>query len=152
MTLTRRKNGVFPSLLPDFFSHSALDRNLFDLEGDFLTSRLGFNVPAANITETPKEFKLDLAVPGLERKDFSVEVDDNHVLTVTAEKEEEKKEKKDGYSRKEYAFNSFSRSFGLPDNIREGDIDASYANGVLTVAIPKAKETPVKQVRKVEVS
>ena len=151
MSLTLRKNGGFPSLLSDFFNTSLIDRDFFDLDRDFFPSRLGVNVPKANITETPKEYKLELAAPGLERKDFNIEVE-NHMLTISAEKEEEKNEKDGEYSRREYSFNSFSRSFTLPENVKEGDIDAKYENGVLKVSIPKAKETPAKSARKVAVS
>ncbi len=151
MNLTVRKNGGFPSLLSDFFSTSMIDRDFFDLDSDLFPSRLGINVPTANITETPKEYKLELAAPGLERKDFNVEVD-NHVLKVSAEKEEEKREKDGEYSRREYSFNSFSRSFALPEDIKEGSIDARYENGVLRVSIPKVKETPSKPALKVAVA
>lgn len=151
MNLTVRKNGGFPSLLSDFFGTSLVDREFFDLTPDLFSSRLGINVPTANISETPKEFTLELAAPGLERKDFKVEVD-NHTLTISSQKEEEKKEKEGDYSRREYSFNSFSRSFSLPENVKEGNIDAKYENGVLKVSIPKTKETPGKPVHKIAVS
>jgi HSP20 family protein len=150
MNLALRKNGGFPSLLSDVLSTSLIDK-VFDLDSDFFPTRLGINVPTANITETAKEFKLELAAPGLERKDFNVEVE-NHMLKISAEKEEEKKEKDGEYSRREYSFNSFSRSFTLPESIKEGDIDAKDENGVLKVLIPKVNETPVKSTRKVAVS
>ena len=151
MNLTLRRNGGFPSLMSDFFGTSLVDRDFLDLDSDFFPARLGINIPTANIAETPQEYKLELAAPGLERKDFNVEVN-NHVLNISAEKEEEKKEKDGEYSRREYSFNSFSRSFTLPENIKEGDIDAKYENGVLKVSIPKVKETPVKAAHKVAVS
>jgi HSP20 family protein len=74
------------------------------------------------------------------------------VLKISAEKEEEKSEKAGEYSRREYSFNSFTRSFSLPENVKEGSIDAKYENGVLKVSIPKEKETPVKPAQKVAVS
>lgn len=151
MNLAIRRNDRFPSLLSDFFGSSLLDKDFFDFDNGFFTSRLGANVPMANITETSKEYVLELAAPGLERKDFNVEVD-NHILKISAQKEEEKKEKEGEYSRREYSFNSFSRSFALPSDVKEGSIDAKYENGVLRIAIPKVKETPVKPVMKVAVS
>jgi HSP20 family protein len=152
MNLTVRKSGGLPSLFSDFFGNDPFfGKDLLGLESDLFPSRLGINLPTANITETPKEFKLELAAPGLERKDFDVKVE-NHTLTISAEKEEEKKEKDGEYSRQEYSFNSFSRSFTLPENIKEGSIDAKYENGVLKVLIPKMKETPVKPVQKIAVS
>lgn len=152
MNSIMKKNGGLPTLLSDFFSPATvLGRDFFDMDPDLFPSRLGINLPSANITETPKEFKLELAAPGLERKDFDIEVN-NNVLTVSAEKEEEKKEEKKEYSRKEYSFNSFSRSFTLPENIKEGNIDAKYENGVLKIILPKMKETPAKTGHKIAVS
>lgn len=151
MNLTVKKNGGLPSLVSDFFGASLFDRDFFDLDSDLFPSRLGINVPTANVMETSKEFKLELAAPGLERKDFNVEIE-NHVLKISAEKEEEKSEKAGEYSRREYSFNSFTRSFSLPENVKEGSIDAKYENGVLKVSIPKEKETPVKPAQKVAVS
>jgi HSP20 family protein len=151
MNLTLKKNGGFPSLVSDLLGSSPLfGKDFFDMDRELFPSRLGINVPTANITETQKEFKVELAVPGLERKDFNVEVD-NHILTISAEKEEETKEGDGEYSKREYSFNSFSRSFTLPENVKEGNIDASYENGVLRISIPKLKETPVKPAVKVAV-
>lgn len=150
MHLTVKKNGGFPSLVSDLLGSSLLGKDFFDMDSDLFPSRLGINVPTANITETPKEFKVELAAPGLQRKDFNVEVD-NHILTISAEKEEEKKEGDGEYSKREYSYNSFSRSFTLPENVKEGNIDASYENGVLRISIPKLKETPVKPAVKVAV-
>ena len=140
-----------PSLFANFFGNSLFDRDLFDWGNELFPARLGINVPTANVTETPKEYKVELAAPGLDRKDFKVEIDDG-TLTISAGKEEEKNEKGGGYSRREYSFNSFSRSFALPDNVRDSSIDAKYENGVLRIVIPKEKETPVKLARKVEVT
>jgi HSP20 family protein len=152
MNLTLRKNGGFPSLASDLLGSSTLfGKELFDMEGVLFPSRLGINIPTANITETPTAFKVELAAPGLERKDFNVEVD-NHTLTISAEKEEETSEDDGEYSKREYSFNSFSRSFTLPENVKEGDIDASYENGVLRISIPKLRQTPVKPAVKVEVN
>ncbi len=152
MSLTIKKSSSFPTLLSDFFSPATvLGRDFFDMDQDLYPTRLGINMPTANVAETPKEFKLELAAPGLERKDFSIEVE-NHTLTISAEKEEEKKEENKEYSRKEYSFNSFTRSFTLPENIKEGNIDAKYENGVLKITIPKMKETQMKAAHKIAVS
>lgn len=151
MNVPVKRNGGMPSLFSNFFGSSLFDRDLFDWGNGFFPSRLGINVPTANVAETSKEYKVELAAPGLDRKDFKVEIDSG-TLTISAEKEEEKEEKDGGYSRKEYSFNSFSRSFALPDNVKDSAIDARYENGVLRIVIPKEKETPVKLARKVEVS
>jgi HSP20 family protein len=137
------------STLPALFS-SLIDRDFFDMDFDFLPSRLGVNVPSVNVSETAKDYTLEVAAPGLERKDFDIKVE-NHTLSISAEKKEEKEEK-NGYTRKEYSFNSFSRSFSLPDNVKESNIDAKYENGILKVTVPKAKETAEKPVQKISVS
>jgi HSP20 family protein len=147
MNLTLRT----PSLIGDWLRPEALlGRDFFDFENEFFVPRLGVTVPSVNIRETEKEFLFDMAAPGLERKDFNIELD-HHVLTISAEKETKKEGKENGYSRKEYSFNSFSRAFTLPDNIKEGAIDAKYENGVLQVHIPKAKETPSPAAKKISV-
>ncbi len=141
-----------PSLLSDWPMPSTLfGPDFFDGDFDIPSYRLGVNVPSVNVSETPKEFLLELAAPGLERKDFNVEVE-NHSLIISAEKKEEKKEIEGDFTRKEYSYDSFSRTFALPENVKEGNIDAKYENGILKVSIPKMKETPVKQAQKITVS
>lgn len=132
---------------------SLFDRDFFDIESGRSPARLGVNVPSVNIKETPKEYILEVAAPGLERKDFNIEVD-NRTLTISAEKEEKKEEKSEdnGYSRREYSFNSFSRSFTLPEDTKEGNIDAKYENGILKLTLPKSKESASKTVKRIEVS
>lgn len=145
--------NTLPSMLMDWPMPSSLFGPDFLNDSFELPSynRLGLTIPSVNVTENPKEFRLELAAPGLERKDFKIEVE-NHCLCISAEKEEEKKEADDDYTRREYSFNSFSRSFTLPENIKEGSIDAVYENGVLKVVVPKLKETPVKVARQITVS
>jgi HSP20 family protein len=129
---------------------SLLSRDFFDFGSDFVTPRLGVTIPSVNIHETPKEFIFEFAAPGLERKDFNIELD-NHLLTVRAEKEEKKEEEENGYTRKEYSFNSFTRSFALPENVKEEAIDAKYEKGVLKLTVPKVKETAVHTPKKISV-
>ncbi|WP_276370249.1 Hsp20/alpha crystallin family protein [Chryseolinea sp. H1M3-3] len=152
MNLSLRPTTGLSRFLSDWPS-TLLDRDFFDIESDLTRSRLGVNVPSVNIRETPKEYILEVAAPGLERKDFNIEVD-NHTLSISAEKEEQKEEKSEdnGYSRKEYSFNSFTRSFTLPDDVKENNIDAKYDNGILKVTVPKAKESTAKTVKKINVS
>ena len=152
MSLTVRKNGGLPSLLTDFLRPVPFfGRDLFDFDSDLVPAQLGVNVPSVNIKETPKEFNLELAAPGLERKDFEIEVN-NNILTISAEKEVEKKEGDKEYSRREYSYSSFCRSFTLPEFVKEDDIKAKYENGILKVAIPKMKESATKAAHKISVS
>lgn len=142
-----------PSLLMDWpMSSSLFGPDFLDTNIEFPSlNKLGVTVPTVNVSETPKEYKLELAAPGLERKDFKIEVED-HCLCISAEKEEEKKEKEGDYTRREYSFNSFSRSFTLPENVKENAIDAKYENGILKLVVPKSKETPTKVAHQIAVS
>ncbi|HEU4575791.1 MAG TPA: Hsp20/alpha crystallin family protein [Chitinophagaceae bacterium] len=103
------------------------------------------NVPAVNVSENDKEFILAVAAPGLDKKDFKVDAYDD-MLTISAEKEKEEKEEKNGrYNRREYNYSSWSRSFTLPENSDGSKIDAQYKDGELKIIIPKKKtETPQK--------
>lgn len=94
------------------------------------------NFPAVNIQEDEKQFILELAVPGLKKDDFKINLE-NHLLTISIEKEENKEEKSNNYTRREFVYNSFSRSFKLPKIILETKIKADYNDGILRIALPK---------------
>jgi HSP20 family protein len=111
---------------------------------------LAIRVPSVNITENDKDFKIELAAPGLERKDFKVEVE-NGMLCISSEKEEESKEEKKNYTRKEYSYKGFSRSFTLPDNCMPEKILAKYDNGVLNITLPKKEVTVSKPAKEIKV-
>ena len=87
----------------------------------------------------------------MEKKDFKVEVI-NNILTVSSEQEEEKKEENKNYTRREFFYNSFSRSFSLPDNSLPDKIDAKYDNGILTLTLPKKEVTTPKPVKEIKVN
>ncbi|MDP1728331.1 MAG: Hsp20/alpha crystallin family protein [Bacteroidota bacterium] len=153
MTLTVRKNGsLFPTLVNEFFERDRLLPDLLDLESTLLNRwSTDFRVPSANIIENTKDFKIELAAPGLEKKDFKIEVD-NDYLTISAEKEEEKKEEKEDFRRREFSYNSFSRSFLLPDNTLSDKIDAKYEDGILRLSIPKKEVTVTKTKKEITVA
>lgn len=149
----RRRNGnananCFPLLRNDFLTSSLLTPRLFDFDTDLFTE--GLNAPLANITESNKEFKLDLSAPGMKRDDFKVNVEDG-VLTISSEKEEEKKESDENFRRREFSYSSFSRSFTLPDNVNENDINAKYDNGMLHITIPKKEVSASKPKKEISV-
>lgn len=96
-------------------------------------------VPSANVIENEKEFVIELAVPGMNRDDFHVDVE-NGQLIISSEKKAEKVEEKENYTRKEFNYNSFSRSFMLPDAIDPEKIKAKYENGLLRLLLPKKPE------------
>ncbi|MBL7767897.1 MAG: Hsp20/alpha crystallin family protein [Flavipsychrobacter sp.] len=93
-------------------------------------------VPAVNITDNKENYLISLAIPGMEKKDFNIDIEGN-MLTVSCEKEETKEEKDKSYSRKEYNYNSFSRSFNLPEEVMMEQINAVYDNGILNITLPK---------------
>ena len=99
-------------------------------------------MPAVNIKETSKEFSLEFAAPGFNKNDFKVNIE-NNVLTINANKEEEKNEENKRFTRREFSFNSFSRSFTLPENVNTDKIDAKYNDGILRLSVPKKEETKV---------
>jgi HSP20 family protein len=143
----RRRNGnsgLFPTLRNDFLMSGFFPPRLFDFDEDLFTG--GISSPPANIHETNKEFQLDLSVPGMKRDDFKVDVEDG-VLTISSEKEEEKEDKDKNYRRREFSYSSFSRTFTLPENVDENNINAKYDNGMLHVTIPK-KEVSMSKPKK----
>lgn len=153
MTLVKTKrngNGnVFPKLVNDFF-----DTDFFRTPGilGWNGGSSGYGLPSGpsvNISETSKDYTIELAAPGLEKKDFKVEID-NGVLTISSEKEREEKEENKNYCRQEYSFQSFSRSFDLPENSLPEKIDAHYENGILKLTLPKKEITisnPKKEIK-----
>jgi HSP20 family protein len=144
-TLIKRNRVSFPTLVNDL-----LDTNLLDFDGDFSWGS-SKKLPSVNVTETAKEFKVDVAAPGLEKKDFKVEVE-HGLLTISAEKQEEKKEEGKDWIRKEFSYNQFSRSFQLPDNTLADKIDAKYENGVLKLSLPKKEMTVTNPKKEIKVS
>lgn len=150
--IKRKKDGnggLLPSLKKDFITPRFFTPRLFDFDEDLFDGGIG--TPPVNICETNKEFQLDLSVPGMKRDDFNVEVE-NGVLTISSEKEEEKKDEDKNYRRREFSYSSFSRSFTLPDNVDENNINAKYDNGMLKIAIPKKEVTVSKPKKQISVA
>jgi len=141
------KKSEWPSLinggswLSDFF-----DSDRF-FDADWLRKP---SVPSVNVKEMEKEFEIEMAAPGLTKKDFNVTVD-NGILTISSEKEEEKEEKEKDYTRKEFNYSSFIRSFTLPENVNEDKIDASYENGILKLKIAKKIGAKVEHKKAIEI-
>lgn len=132
LTLSRLSERK-PTLFDDFFKPW---NEWFDY-GEFTGRTL--NVPAVNITEHKDEYLVSLAVPGMKKDDFHIDVDGN-MLTISSEKEESKEEKEQKFTRKEYSYYNFSRSFTLPDEINREKIDAKYDDGVLKIVLPRREE------------
>ena len=123
--------------------------NLFD--DDFMMSNRSSSMPAVNIREDDKNYVLDLAVPGIDKKDLKIDINED-VLTISSESKNETEENKDGYKRKEFSYSSFCRSFYIPENVNRDKIEANYKDGVLNVALPKQEEEKNKITRQVKIS
>jgi len=136
MTLVKRngRSTAMPTIWDNFF-----DRDLFNWDNNFIN--YGSSTPAVNIKETPDNFLVEMAAPGMEKKDFKIELD-GAALTISSEKQTES-EQKDGenYNRKEFNYQSFYRTFHLPKEVVNADkIMAKYENGILRVEIPKQEQ------------
>jgi len=150
MTLIRYKSNPANSWHPSF---SNLFDNFFDNDlGDFRT-KASATLPAVNIKENNDEFQVELAAPGLSKKDFQIEVE-NNVLKISSQKEEKNEEKsEDGaYSKKEFSYQSFQRAFTLPNTVASDKIKATYTDGILSLSIPKKEEAKEKPARTIAVS
>lgn len=147
MTLVKRSN--FPSLLGERWLNDFFDTDRF-FDSDLLKMANVPALPLVNIVEEEKEFVVDMAVPGMTKKDFHIAID-NGVLTVSAEKKEEKEEVEKNFTRKEFSFNSFNRSFTLPENVNEEKIDANYENGILKIHLGKKVLTKVPPKKEIAV-
>lgn len=134
-----------------FSSLSSWIDDFFADNGDFPKPMVkGVSIPAVNVTESNKEFKLEVAAPGFKKEDFNLEVK-NGYLTINGETKMEEEKKEEHYTRREFRFNSFSRSFALPDNVKEGEIKAKYDEGILKVTLPKSKVDKEEMVKTISV-
>jgi len=104
-------------------------------------------VPAVNVVENHNEYKVSLAAPGMKKADFQINVEGN-MLTISSEKEETKEQKDEQYTRKEFSYSSFSRSFSVPDDVRQDRIEAVYEDGVLKISLPKKEDAKTKSISK----
>jgi HSP20 family protein len=145
MTLVKRNGSLFPSLWNGFFDD--------DWFGNPNIAQAGTSVPAVNIKDTIDNYEVEMAAPGMKKDDFHVDLD-NNLLTISAEVKSENSDKdKDGrYSRMEFSYSSFSRSFTLPDTVEADKIAAKYKDGVLRITLPKKEEAKPKPVKQIAIS
>lgn len=130
---TKRKINYWPGLTDDFDFGNWMP-NFFDFDV-FSSDR----IPAVNVVECDDKYKIEVAAPGLQKKDFKIEVE-NDVLTISSEKKDEKEVKKDRFMRREFGYSSFKRSFQIPENTDANKIKASHDNGILNIELPRKKE------------
>ena len=138
-TITRR--SFRPFYMPDLFDNDFLP---------VLSNRTN-SMPSVNIREVEKFYTLELAVPGIDKKDLKIDMNED-VLTISSEMKNESEESKDGYKRKEFSYSTFCRNFYIPENVNREKIEANYKDGILSVTLPKQEEEKNKITRKIEIS
>lgn len=149
MTLVKFKNRnrLFPTWNSDNLN-SLLSYDDFFNDDFFEADSL---MPAMNVVEHDKDFEIEIAAPGFTKKDFEITIDDN-ALHVCGKKESEEEQKKEGYTRKEFSYNSFKRSLKLPNTVNTNqDVKAVYKNGILKLNLLKNEETKKQSKKVIEV-
>lgn len=144
-TLAKTNGTLFPSLFdftrewPDYFTNNHY-------------SSTGTSLPAVNIRETVEGFEVEMAAPGMSKNDFSIELD-NNLLTISSEKKNEQEQKEGSrFTRKEFSYQAFKRTFSLPKEVVDDDkIRARYENGVLHLSIPKKEEAKPRPPKQIEI-
>lgn len=151
MNTLMKRNGrsSYPGFFEDFPARGLFD--WLDNAGIGRSSDTG-TLPRVNIVETGADYKVEMAVPGMKKDDFTVQLD-NNTLTIQAEKSEEpESETNENYTRREFSYSTFSRSFYLPNTVEADKIEAKYLDGILTLVIPKREEARQKPVRTIQIS
>ena len=138
-----RTRTSLPGLVGEFFDGDFLPK-VFEWENKY-------SVPAVNVMEGKDDFRIEVAAPGLTKEDFKIQLD-NHVMTISSEKEEKNEETDEKVMRKEFSYCSFSRSFTLPETVNADKIKANHKDGILQVIIPKKEETKDKPAREIKIA
>ncbi len=144
MVPVRRNQNWLPSIFNDF------------LNNDWLMDRRNTTAPAVNIIENDDEYKIEVAAPGMTKEDFKVHINEDNELVISMEKHSEEKEEdkkhKGTYLRREFSYTQFQQNLLLPDNVEREKISAKVENGVMSIDIPKKKETEASAVaRQIEI-
>ena len=141
-----RFSNQFPRLFDRFFEGDLFDwsnRNFSDTNT---------TLPSVNIIESSEAFDVEVAAPGFSKDEFNIELD-NDLLTISSEKKVENETKEgESFTRREFSYQSFSRSFTLPNNVNSEKIKAKYENGILRVSIPKKEEAKPKPAKQIQIS
>lgn len=143
----RNSNGNYSNVsnwLDDIFNR--------DLPSVFTSNfNTGMSLPKVNIKETADAFIVEMAVPGLKKSDFRIDLD-NQVLSISTETKEESEHKGENYTRREFGYSSFKRTFNLPESVNDEKIDANYKEGILSILLPKKEEAKQKPARSIKIS
>ncbi len=140
MAIVRRTNNWLPSVFNDFFGNEWMENS-------------SKSVPAINIQQNENGFTVEVAAPGMTKEDCVVRIDEDNNLVISFEKknEQEEKDKKGAYLRREFSYTQFQRRMILPDDAEKEMISAKVENGVLTVEIPTQKEEKVSVSKLIEI-
>jgi HSP20 family protein len=152
-SLIKRNRNFLPSFSRFWDDDDFFNRNLLNWATSNF-SDAGSTLPAVNIKETDNSYEVEMAAPGMKKEDFKIELD-NNLLTISSEKTEEQQEggEKEKYSRREFSYQSFQRSFSLPKEVVDEDkIEAHYREGVLHLSIPKKEKAKQKPPRKIQIA
>ena len=128
------------------FVDQFLNRNI----SNFVGADAAIANPSVNVIETKEAFRLEVAAPGLEKQDFKLHLEKD-ILTISAQKEHKEEVKEERFTRREFNFSAFKRSFTLPEHVDVSGINAAYNNGVLTINLPKKEEVINNASRAIEV-
>jgi HSP20 family protein len=143
--LAKRNENYLPSFFDRFFNNELMDWN----NSNF--SSTNTSLPAVNVKETNDDFRIEVAAPGMDKKDFKVNFH-NNVLTISSEKKNESTDKNDSYTRKEFSYQSFKRSFTVSENAVNGEkISAKYNEGILEITLPKRDEVKPQPEREIKI-
>ena len=149
MTLMKRTQDyypTFPSFFDKFFEGNLMDWNNWNYSSTDTT------LPAVNVKEDKDSYTIEVAAPGMAKEDFKVDYE-NGRLTISSERKNESREKDGNYTRREFSYQSFQRSFTVPENIVNGEkIAASYKEGILHISLPKREEVKPKPAREIKIS
>jgi HSP20 family protein len=141
-----RFSNQFPRLFDRFFEGDLFDwsnRNFSDTNT---------TLPTVNIKESSEAFDVEVAAPGFSKDEFTIELN-NDLLTISSEKKVENETKEgENFTRREFSYQSFSRSFTLPNIVNSDKIGAKYENGILKVSIPKKEEAKPKPAKQIQIS
>ncbi len=145
LPMLRKTRSNVPSFVDEFFGKDWMDTVFSDSPG--------ISTPAVNVKETDDDFHIEVAAPGLDKKDFNVNLE-NNVLTISSEKEhkDEQKDDKGQYMRREFSYASFNRSFTLPEAVDADNIKARHKDGILLITIPKREEAKRKPPKQIDIS
>ena len=111
----------------------------------------GISLPKVNIKESADSFIVEMAIPGVKKSDLKIDLD-NETLSISTELKEENEQHEDNYTRREFGYSSFKRTFTLPESVNDTNIDAKYEDGILNILLPKKEEAKKKPTRTIKVS